>query len=142
MIHPTTASFQAYQALISACPQPTKVLEPEPRFSKCFAELTGPTSRNFTTSMRRHWQSTTLTAPCQRLNYTTHSRLPASGRPAPSLTPAPSSHHSQALASRSGSLMAPFSSRGLRGIRRTTSPSAFCRQYSSKCQRAPGPSTS
>ena len=39
--------------------------------------LTGPTSRNCTNSIRRHWHSTTLTAPCQRLHHT-HPRRCAS----------------------------------------------------------------
>ena len=34
------------------------------------AGLTGPTSRNWPTSIRRHWQSTTLSAPCRRLHHT------------------------------------------------------------------------
>ena len=37
-------------------------------------ELPGFTSRNYTNSMRRYWQSTPPTAPCRRLNHThTHS---------------------------------------------------------------------
>ena len=32
--------------------------------------MTGPTNRNHTNSIRRHWPTTTLTAPCQRLNHT------------------------------------------------------------------------
>ena len=52
------------------------VLEADTRFIKFLTGLTGPRSRNCTTWIRRHWQPTTLTVPCQYLNHT-HTRSAA-----------------------------------------------------------------
>ena len=46
---------------------PTIALESEASFTQF---LTGPASKNHTNSMRRHWESTTLTATCWRLHHT------------------------------------------------------------------------
>ena len=51
-------------------PHPTIVLETETTFPQFRNGLINLTSRNCTTSIRRYWQSTTLTALCQRLHHT------------------------------------------------------------------------
>ena len=49
---------------------PTIVLDSDTTLTQFRNGLINLTSRNWPTSIRRHWQSTTLTAPCQRLHHT------------------------------------------------------------------------
>ena len=61
---------RACQVPLCASLHATIVLESETTFTQFRKGLTGLTSRNCSISIRRHWQTTTLTAPCQRLNHT------------------------------------------------------------------------
>ena len=61
---------RACQVPLCASLHATIVLESETTFTQFRKGLTGLTSRNCSISIRRHWQTTTLTAPCQCLNHT------------------------------------------------------------------------
>ena len=67
---------RACQLQPCANPQPTIVLEAETTYSQFRNELINLTSRNWPISIHRHWQSITLTAPCQCLHHT-HPRCAA-----------------------------------------------------------------
>ena len=70
MIHPTPHLFKIFKHQFTLTSTQPSSWSQRLHLLKFLTELTGLTCRNCTTSIRRHWQTTTLTAPCQRLHHT------------------------------------------------------------------------